>query len=63
MSEGPVDTTARSHKRAVYSSQALRHVAEQIDALYWASAAPDRDAEGYGGGEGVERGVDLSCAE
>ena len=57
-----VNTIARNHKRAVYSSQALRHVAEQIDALYWASAAPDRESE-VDGGEILEKGVDLSSAE
>jgi hypothetical protein len=30
-----VNTIVRHHSRTVYSSQTLRHVAEQIDALLW----------------------------
>ncbi|MCJ1410259.1 hypothetical protein MMC19_004344 [Ptychographa xylographoides] len=35
------NTIVRHHNRTVYPSQALRHIAEQIDALYWAAGAPD----------------------
>lgn len=59
---GVVNTIARHHNRAVYSSQALRHVAEQIDALYWAAAAPDQEAE-IRGEDVLEKGLDLSTAE
>ncbi|KAI9823714.1 MAG: hypothetical protein M1832_002271 [Thelocarpon impressellum] len=52
-----VNLVARHHNRAAYSSQALRHVAEQIDALYWVSGDPGRNV---GGDEVLERGVDLS---
>lgn len=37
-----VNTIVRHHNRTVYSAQAIRHVAEQIDALYWAAGAPDK---------------------
>ncbi len=45
----------KKHSKLVYSSQAQRHVAEQIDKLYW--QAGDRDVDT---GEGLERGADLS---
>ena len=41
----------------MYSAQALRHVAEQIDALYWAAGAPDPgtgDADEGAVGRGAE---------
>ena len=52
-----MNVVARHHHRAVYSSQALRHVAEQIDALYWAGADPARPAAGQ---EVFEKDVDLT---
>lgn len=57
-----VNTIARHHKRAVYSSQALRHVAEQIDALYWAAAEPDGDEEAEGT-DALEKGSDFTSDE
>ncbi|KAI9802707.1 MAG: hypothetical protein M1825_002729 [Sarcosagium campestre] len=33
-----VESKVRHHSKVAYSSQALRQVSEQIDALYWASA-------------------------
>ncbi|MCJ1472668.1 hypothetical protein MMC13_001317 [Lambiella insularis] len=36
-----LNTIIRKQNRIIYSAQALRHVAEQIDALYWAAGAPD----------------------
>ncbi|KAI9878051.1 MAG: hypothetical protein M1830_002066 [Pleopsidium flavum] len=63
---GLVNTIARRHGRAVYSSQAVRCVAEQIDALYWKDAELGREGGesggegGESGGEGVVRGVDFS---
>ena len=35
-----MNTIARHHNKAAYSLQTIRHVAEQIDALYWASGDP-----------------------
>lgn len=45
-----VNVVARKHQKVVYSAQALRHVAEQIDALYWEQSdgfegAPPRQEE------------------
>lgn len=45
----------RKHNKLVYPSQAQRHVAEQIDRLYWQAGEQDVDT-----GEGLERGADLS---
>jgi hypothetical protein len=45
----------KKHSKLVYSSQAQRHVAEQIDRLYWQAGEQD-----VGTGEGLERGADLS---
>lgn len=48
----------RKHSKLAYSHVAQRHVAEQIDALYW--RAGDRDVrDGRLGDEGLERGVDF----
>lgn len=54
-----VNAVARKHHRIVYSTQALRQVAEQIDTLYW---------EASNGEDGIEddvlrRGVDLKDPE
>ena len=55
-----VNAISRHHNKASYSSQALRQVAEQIDALYWASSDSSIDV---GGDEVLEKGVDLRRAE
>jgi Kinetochore complex Fta4 of Sim4 subunit, or CENP-50 len=47
----------RKHSRLVYSVQARRHVAEQIDTLYW--QAGERDIV-TGNWEGLQIGDDLS---
>ncbi|KAI9799761.1 MAG: hypothetical protein M1833_003880 [Piccolia ochrophora] len=52
-----LESKVRHHNRAVYSSQALRQVAEQIDALYWASG--ERGGY-YEGDDGLGKGVDLT---
>ncbi|KAI9836515.1 MAG: hypothetical protein M1838_005012 [Thelocarpon superellum] len=52
-----LNVIAQHHNKAVYSSQALRHVAEQIDRLYWESSDPSQDVGGY---EVFEKGVDLT---
>ena len=36
-----MNSIIRHHNRTVYSSQTIRHVAEQIDRLYWVSGEPD----------------------
>lgn len=55
----------QQHSRRVYAPQATRHVAEQIDQLYWnaAEAATQRDRDSDEEGESVEGlnlGADLS---
>lgn len=35
-----VNRLLRQHVKAAYSSLAIRHVAEQIDRLYWNAAEP-----------------------
>ena len=47
----------QEHSRLVYSSLAQRHVAEQIDALYW--MAGERDVNGNLEAERLEMGTDL----
>jgi hypothetical protein len=37
----PVNTKLKEHNRAVYSAPSQRHVAEQIDALYWNIVSDD----------------------
>lgn len=46
----------RQHARRVYPPQAARHVAEQVERLYWEEAG--RGSEGVGG-DGIGREVDL----
>ncbi|PMD44941.1 hypothetical protein L207DRAFT_562235 [Hyaloscypha variabilis F] len=46
----------KKHNRLAYGPQAKRHVAEQVDRLYW--VAGERGVHG-GGEEWVERGVDY----
>ncbi|MCJ1399639.1 hypothetical protein MMC11_002841 [Xylographa trunciseda] len=53
-----VNALIRAHNLRVYPAAALRHVAEQIDALYWAAGAPDEETGEDGAGM-VGRGVDL----
>ncbi|SPN99505.1 uncharacterized protein DNG_02357 [Cephalotrichum gorgonifer] len=47
----------RQHARRVYAPQAARHVAEQVEGLYWEDA--ERTTEGVGG-DGIGREVDLT---
>lgn len=47
----------RQHARRVYAPQAARHVAEQVEGLYWEEAG--RVTDGVGG-DGIGREVDLS---
>lgn len=52
-----VNIVAKKHQKLVYSAQALRHVAEQIDDLYW------KNNNNLGGttrdDDALRRGVDL----
>lgn len=59
-----VNRQLRRHTKAAYSSLAVRHVAEQIDQLYWDAAAPDVDVEDFDDPEdGILRvGDDLTSA-
>lgn len=55
----------QQHARRVYAPQATRHVAEQIDQLYWnaaeAATQGDRDSDEEGeSAEGLNLGADLS---
>jgi len=47
----------QEHSKLVYSSQAQRHVAEQIDALYW--MAGERDINGESAEGRLEIGMDF----
>ncbi|KAI5797447.1 kinetochore Sim4 complex subunit Fta4 [Peziza echinospora] len=65
-----LNLTARKHNRLIYSAQAIRHVAEQIDALYREAAESAEEARRAGGGAGaggeydlLRRGVDLTDVE
>ena len=58
-----LSVVARKHHSLVYSSQTLRHVAEQIDALYW-EATLGREGDGVGPELAVLRaGVDFRLRE
>lgn len=53
----PVGIVAKKHQKLVYSSQALRHVVEQIDDLYWNNS---NNLEGTTrDDDALRRGVDL----
>ncbi|KAK2807964.1 hypothetical protein FQN50_005206 [Emmonsiellopsis sp. PD_5] len=52
----------RKHNRAAFSSQAIHHVARQIETLYWNAIDPEVGGEGAGGGLVVERGTDLTSS-
>lgn len=54
-----VNTALKQHNRAIYSSQAIQHVAQQIASLYWASIS-QATREITGLERGVDRTVDLS---
>lgn len=57
-----VDAALKQHRRVVYSSQAIHHVAQQIASLYWASVNRDiRTRNSYE--KGIERHIDLTGRE
>lgn len=47
------------HTRRVYAPQATRHIAEQIDSLYWSGVVSSMGEGDEEEEEGVEMGVDL----
>ncbi|KAI9759799.1 MAG: hypothetical protein M4579_002098 [Chaenotheca gracillima] len=49
--------------KGVYSSQAIRHVAEQIDALYWASGEGESRNPRQDGPDALEKSADLRLDE
>jgi hypothetical protein len=49
----------KKHNKLAYGPQATRHVAEQVDRLYWNSGERGVNVGGGEGEEWVERGVDL----
>lgn len=51
----------RKHSRLVYSQAAQRHVAEQIDKLYW-RAGEGIINDGNSGDGGLDRGLDLGLS-
>ncbi|MCJ1250935.1 hypothetical protein MMC30_008163 [Trapelia coarctata] len=57
-----LNTLLRHHNRTVYSSQSLRHVAEQIDALFWEAGAPPLHCEDADP-DTVDRDADLRESE
>jgi hypothetical protein len=40
-----VNRRLRRHTKVAYGSLSIRHVAEQIDELYWNSAAPELEVQ------------------
>ena len=56
----------KSHNRAVFSAQATRHIAEQIETLYWNEVRLEREAINGATQQGettITRGVDLRTSE
>lgn len=54
----------RHHNRSVFSAQATRHIAEQIETLYWNEVRAEREARGALPGETVvKRETDLGTSE
>lgn len=54
-----VNTTFKQHNRTVYSSQAIRHVARQIETLYWNSVSPENGREDIQR-TAIDKGTDLT---
>lgn len=50
----------QQHTRRVYAPQATRHVAEQIDQLYWNAGEKVAEANREAGAEGLDAGLDMS---
>jgi hypothetical protein len=52
-----VNRTLRRHNDSVYYPLAIRAIAQQIDQLYWESAAPSSSVDGADNDEGAEIGT------
>jgi Kinetochore complex Fta4 of Sim4 subunit, or CENP-50 len=55
-----VNSLAHHHNKTAYSSHAQRHVAEQIEALYWSAGEIDRAIMVD---DALDQGVDLRRPE
>lgn len=57
-----VNALLKKHNKLFYGPQATRHVAEQVDTLYWAYGEPSASLSGgvLPGEEWRDRGEDLS---
>ena len=53
----------KSHNASVFSAQAQRHIAEQIETLYWNEVLAEREQQAQVGETGVKRDLDLSSLE
>ncbi|KAJ9638923.1 hypothetical protein H2201_004551 [Coniosporium apollinis] len=58
-----VNRLLRRHTKSAYSSIAIRHVAEQIDKLYWEAGAPEFYADETPSQNGVKQYDDLTSDE
>lgn len=59
-----VNRVLRRHNKAVYSSLSIRHVAEQIEKLYWDAGAPTLDAHDvWDDDDALKEGDDLCLDE
>lgn len=54
-----VNTVLRQHHRAVFSTQAIHHVARQVESLYWNSINPELGGDGTQSLE-LEKGTDWT---
>ncbi|KAL2006401.1 hypothetical protein VTN00DRAFT_9069 [Thermoascus crustaceus] len=54
-----LNAVLKQHNRVVYSSQAIYHVARQIESLYWNSINREVSGPDFHG-RGIEKGTDLS---
>ena len=57
-----VNRLLKRHAKIVYSTLAIRHVAEQIDKLYWQSAAPV-ESQDRAEDDVLRQGDDLTSTE
>lgn len=54
-----VNTKFKQHNRSVYSSQAIQHVARQIETLYWNFVNPENGREDMQR-TAIDKGTDLT---
>ncbi|EFE38800.1 conserved hypothetical protein [Trichophyton verrucosum HKI 0517] len=55
------NTLLKQHNRAVFSTQAIHHVSQQIERLYWNSISPEFGQEGSRQPD-IDKGADLTNA-